>query len=182
MRGKDNPDTSLTERLTKWIVEASPSDIVRLARMMEAGAIRTYTELAERAERKAAQAKFRYLAEEEREHKRFLDRVAAELPSPPSVPDAQLSEVAREPDANNVVRCIEVCVQNEERARDFYDAASKKCSDDRAGRMLRTLADMEAKHASLLRDELQALHGDFGWRGLEGAVPQEEDFWRISGR
>lgn len=180
MQREDNPDTLLTERLAQWVAEATPSDVVRLARMMEAGAIRTYTELAEKAERKATQAKFRYLAEEEREHKQFLDRLAANLPSPSSVPDAQLSEVAEEPEGNNLVRSIEVSVQNEEQARAFYEAASRRCRDERAGRMFRTLAEMEARHAALLRDELQALHGDFGWRGLAGTVPEEEDFWRVS--
>jgi rubrerythrin len=163
--------------LTQWLRTAGPREVFDMARKMEAGAIRDYTRLARAASSAVTRAKFRYMIEEERRHKRFLDLLCRGLPKGRPLPRTGLSEVAVTPDETDIVRAVEQSIENEKRAAAFYAGAAKRCKGAPARKVLRGLASMEKEHARLLRDELRALRGDWGWSSLEGAVPDEEDFW-----
>jgi rubrerythrin len=163
--------------LTQWLRTASANEVMRMARMMEAGAIKEYTRLAKIAPNPVTRAKFRYMVEEERQHKRFLDQLAQGLPKGRPLPRTGLSEVVDIPDGEDIAKAIKQSIKNEERAKAFYTSAAKRCKNANARNVLRTLAMMEKSHASFLREELRSLTGNWGWSSLEGAVFEEEHFW-----
>ena len=165
--------------LSAWVNKAGPYDIVSLAIRMEQGAVRTYAALASQAGHRLTQAKFRYLAEEEREHAYILGRARKTLkrPARPSKRPFSLAEASGRPDEDRPASAVRLALRAERDAENFYRACAKRCRQGAARGMFKWLADQEAGHAAVLEAELKALSGPLPWSSMEGTVPEEEDFW-----
>ena len=68
-----------------------------------------------------------------------------------------------EPLEDSLEALLELAVQREKRARDFYRNAAEKAMDPSGERILHYLADVEEGHAQRLKRELHAFHRDTAW-------------------
>lgn len=166
-------------RLTAWVAKASVYDALTLAVQMERGAVRAYTALAKSAPDRVTRAKFRYLAEEEREHLRMASVTRRAFPKPceSTPPPASLSEADGVAEQKNAAAAVRHAIRGEQKAQDFYRACAARCRKPTARKMFERFAAQEARHAMILKEELALLAGGPGGSSLEGGVPIEEDFW-----
>jgi len=162
-----------------WAQKATPFEILSLAIRMEQGAAAGYRRLARSARTPPAQAKFRYLAEEEREHARLLAAARARLVRPTVGMALPLTaaEVSGAPEGESPVAAVRLALQAEKEANAFYLACARRCGKGAAGEMFRLLAAQERGHAAELSRELKQLAGPLPWSSLEGTVPEEKDYW-----
>lgn len=165
--------------LDKWIAAASAYEILSLAIRMEQGAARTYAGMARLALAAVAKAKFRYLAEEEREHARILGKARAATPRPSRVQKlpVTVAEVSGVPKGKSSADAVRLAIQAEREAELFYTACAARCRRAKARRMFAFLANQEAGHAAALDIELKALRGPQPWSSMEGFIPEENDYW-----
>ena len=162
-----------------WFARANACDVLTLAVRMEQGAARTYASLARKAEHPATRAKFRYLAAEEREHGRVLGKARRNLTRPPHAHNllASVAEAGGVADGDSPQAVLRQAIRSEKEAEALYRACAARCKRAAPKRMFERLAGQEAGHAVALEAELRTLSGAFAWSSIEGAVPEEEDFW-----
>jgi len=166
-------------RIGKWLAEAAPYEALSLALQMEMGAVRRYSGMAGAAKNRLARAKFRYLAEEEREHARLIAAARRATPRPerPHRPPASLSEVEGLPEGDAPDASVRLAIRAEKESEKFYRRCAARCRKPAARSLFRGLAEQESRHARVLQDELVLLSGGFAWRSLEGTPPPEDGFW-----
>ncbi len=163
----------------RWFAEARPYEILTLAIRMEQGAARNYAAMARAMKNRTAQAKFRYLAEEEREHARILGAARNNLarPEPARKLPVALAEVTGTPDGDRPAQAVELALRAEREAEKFYRDCARRCARSAGRTIFIHLAEQEAGHARILNAELKALAGPLPWSSIEGSMPEEEDFW-----
>ena len=161
------------------LTEATPYDSLSMALAMERGAVRTYTGLAKVTESRLACAKFRYLAEEEREHARILGRLRKNLKRPrnPQELPRAFSEAPLPMDGDSMAAVLRGAIRAEQEAREFYKSCADRCHRATARGVFKFLAEQEAGHEQELKAELRLLSGPLPWSSLEGAIPEEADYW-----
>ena len=166
-------------QVLRWVDSAGPYEVLSLALQMEQGAVRCYTAMATAARRRLTKAKFRYLAEEEREHARLvaqsrknLERPAKTRKIPPS-----LSEVRGTADGSNPEAAVRLAIRAEQESEALYKRCAERCSGEAIRQLFTRMAEQESRHATALKDELGELRGEFSWRSIEGTPPAEEHFW-----
>ena len=166
-------------RVPKWMQSASAAELLAMARQRERGASRRYAWLARQAEDRVVRAKLRYLAAEEAEHERIIKGMAEGLPGPPkrSETPAGLSEVEQPLENETLESVLKLAIASERDSEKLYRATASLCSSAEVRRVFEGLADAEARHAVTLREELDLQRGAPAWRGLEGRIWAEEDFW-----
>jgi rubrerythrin len=160
-----------------WLRRATPWEAVLVARRMEATAVRAYTELARRTPHPASCAKFRFLAAQERMHKRFLDRLARVLPRERAHPRGSAPAPPHPPATVDLPRAVRFALHAERRAQAVYAILADRCRTARARKAFRILGHMEGDHADLLHEELDALKGADTWGALEHAEVLQRDMW-----
>lgn len=161
-----------------WIAKAGPYEILSLAIEMEHGAMKRYGEMAKSAEHRLARAKFRYLAEEEREHARVLSAARREVLQPEKSARApSVTEGGGRPREDTPEGALRVALDAEHDAEAFYRDCSARCRGREARTLFLLLAEQESRHARILDEELKLLDGLGGWRGIAGTAPDEQDFW-----
>ncbi len=164
--------------LTAWVAKASPYDVLSLAVEMERAACREYMRLARHSENRLARAKFRYLAEEERDHVRALGAALRGMPTPAkraATPTGVVAEGA--PESDSVEAAVRFALADERRAAKFYRACAGRCRSAATQRVFEQLADQEEHHGEVLSAELAMMGASYAWSSIEGAPPLEGDFW-----
>jgi rubrerythrin len=169
------------DRIAEWISTASPFEAVSLAIQMERGAVRQYARMAKSAATALLRAKLRYLAEEEREHARLLAGLRRNLhPSATlqPIPRDFMAEATGAPAGGRISDILKLAIKNEVSAEAFYRSCAERAGKAGVRNLFTQLAEREVRHREFLQDELSQQTGTVPWRGLEGALPGEEDFWK----
>lgn len=164
--------------LSAWVAKASPYDVLSLAIAMEQAACRQYMHMARESTNRLARAKFRYLAEEERDHVRALAEALRAIPAPKkrlALPAAALPAVKA--GADSAEAAVRVALAEERQAEKFYDACADRCRNATTRKVFELIADQEAHHAEVLAAELRLMDSSFAFGSIEGAPPDEGDFW-----
>lgn len=164
--------------LSRWIAKASPYDVLSLAIAQEQAACRQYMRFARESTHRLARAKFRYLAEEERDHVRTLAEALRAVPAPARrlpPPAAALPEAKLEGDSPEAA--LRVAIADERQAEKFYTACAVRCRAAATRQVFESLAEQESHHAEVLAAELALMASSFTWSSIEGAPPAEGDFW-----
>ena len=167
-------------RIAPWVSAASPFEVVSLAIQMERGAVRQYARMGMSARSALLRAKFRYLAEEEREHARLLAGLRRNLRRPEKtlpIPRDFMAEATGTLAGDRISDALKLAIRNEVSAEAFYRNCAQRARKAGVRKLFNDLADREVRHKEFLQDELSQQTGMFPWRGLEGALPSEEDFW-----
>lgn len=167
-------------QVTEWLSTAQPREIISLAIQMERGSVRQYAHLAKTSQTALLRAKFRYLAEEEREHARLLAEWRhnlGEQGAARNVPREFMAEGSGEMNGDRIADALRLAIINETTAETFYRTCAGRARGG-VSEIFNQLADREARHKDILQDELMQQTGTFPWRGLTGALPNEEDFWK----
>jgi len=146
-------------------------EILGIAIRSEEEAARFYGHIAHRIENELVRTRFRHLAEEEGEHRRMLVALYKKITGDPHAPPrvegggdwAEGGSVPDEHENDSLESLLELAVQREEHARDFYRKAAEKSMDPSGERILHYLADVEEGHAQRLKRELHAFHRDTAW-------------------
>jgi len=162
-----------------WFDAAGPYEVLSLGIRMERGAAKTYRAMAKNAPSAALRAKFRYLAEEEREHGRLLAEARVRTrpsskarPLPVSASEAETVVEGRTP-----AEAVRLALRSEHEAEIFYRECASRCRRAKGRKLFETLAAQESGHAAALEREFKALRGPLPWSSLEGFVPEEKDYW-----
>ena len=145
-------------------------EILGIAIRSEEEAARLYGHIARRIDNELVRTRFRHLAEEEGEHRKMLVAFYKQITGEPGAPPrftgtGELAEGGSvpEPLEDSLEALLELAVQREKRARDFYRKAAEKAMDPSGERILHYLADVEEGHAQRLKRELHAFHRDTAW-------------------
>ena len=166
----------------KMLEKASPYEVFSLALAMERGAAKQYTLLAKRAGKKLTKTKLLYLAEEERDHARRIAalRRGLEVPEQPRILAlAELAEVRGSPETDSLSGALELALAMERQSEELYRHCAERSHSPAACRLFEALAAQEARHAALLREELNLVAGPYTESSLEGTPPVEEEFWTV---
>lgn len=145
-------------------------EILGIAIRSEEEAARFYGRIARGIGNVLVRTRFRHLAEEEGEHRNMLVALYKQLTGDPGEPPrfkgtGNLAEGGSVPEGRDesLETLLELAVQREEQARDFYRKAAEKALDPSGERILHYLADVEEGHAQRLKRELHAYHRDTAW-------------------
>jgi rubrerythrin len=146
-------------------------EILGIAIRSEEEAARFYGHIARRIGNELVRTRFRHLAEEEGEHRKMLFALYRQLTGDPHGPPrvvgggdlAEGAPVSDEHGNDSLESLLELAVQREEHARDFYRKAAENAMDPSGERILHYLADVEEGHAQRLKRELHAFHRDTAW-------------------
>lgn len=164
--------------LSAWIAKASPYDVLSLAIAQEQAACRQYMHLARESGNRLARSKFRYLAEEERDHVRTLAAVLKNLTAPtkPLKPPSSALPAAK-PVTDSAESAVRVALAEERNAEKFYNACADRCRAAATRQVFELLAEQEGHHAEVLSAELNLMNSSYAFGSIEGVLPDEKDFW-----
>jgi len=137
-------------------------DMLEIAMKAEIDAAGNYGSAAEQTDLFLLKDKFRLLQNEEKGHRRVLEKLYAqkfpeedpELPASDDMPFQEFGEYAVKP-TMQPSEIIEEAMAGEQRARDFYLDMEEEMETDKEKAMMRYLASMEESHYHLLKSELE---------------------------
>ncbi len=148
----------------------------------EVEAEEVYMKLAERVKNPFLKGRLEFLADEEKKHKRFLEKVFKEtfptknivLPRSSNVPLPSVRLHGETGAMRDVIVILEEAMKAEKAAHEFYDHLKTRFGDDKTRRALHYLALMELDHYRILqmeRDEIGEVENvmeDMGYMNLDG--------------
>jgi len=143
-----------------------PLEALSVAIYNEQAACDFYSGLEHVIENEAGKRKFASLVDDERQHRRLLEeRYAGESGGKDFVfhsDKAKKVHVDVESQAS-AVDAVDLAIEAERTAHDFYRRAAQKTSDEEGKRMFERLAEDEERHHETLLAEREALLGGFYW-------------------
>jgi rubrerythrin len=148
--------------------ELTTVEILGLAIRSEEEAAKFYGDLAKRIGNALARAKYEALAREESSHRQILinlyrkmtgEKRPPEITGEPAVAEGGGVHVETE----GLERLLQVAIEREQRAGNFYREMSSKMEDANGRRLLQYLADIERGHEVMLASELEAYRRDKNW-------------------
>lgn len=147
--------------------ELSALEIVGIAIRAERDAYDLYDSLAKRVSNPKLVKEFESLAEQEKEHERWLTeyyREATGLEEAPPVPDVKIKIFGPDVhDGMSVVQVLEVAVEKEHVAERVYAEAARRARDASGRRLLERLVEFERGHARRLQEQLDHARRDPSW-------------------
>jgi len=140
-------------------VEATFENVMTFAIENEKAAVELYEMMKDTAKEKSAKVMFGELAAEELKHRRFLEGVTGE-----NVPDVQLKEVTDLKISDYLVdvefkpdmeyqNILIMAMKREESAVKLYNDMAAQIEDPKLGKLLKFMAQEEAKHKLRLETE-----------------------------
>lgn len=144
-------------------------EVIGLAIRSEEEASKFYGGIAKRINNALVKARYEDLAREEVRHRKLLvglyRQMTGEEFSPDRIPgDPEVAEGGwRAGETENLERLIDLAIQREQQAAEFYESAAKNTRDASGRQALLYLADMEHGHAVILTAELEAYRRDQSW-------------------
>jgi rubrerythrin len=147
--------------------ELSALEIVGIAIRAERDAFDLYDSLARRVSNPDLVKEFESLAEQEKEHERWLTdyyKEATGLDEAPPVPDVKIKIFGPDVhDGMSVVQVLEVAVEKEHVAERVYAEAARRARDASGRRLLERLVEFERGHARRLQEQLDHARRDPSW-------------------
>ena len=142
--------------------ELTALEVLGVAIRAEIDAQEMYREMARRVASPRAKERFHLLVSEEQQHQGILERKYQQMfPQVPlKLPPSQLPPTAATADLRkdlSLREALEVAIQEERHARDFYLDASSVVDDLTGKAMLKFIADMEYSHQMALTAEYDML-------------------------
>lgn len=144
-------------------------EVVGLAIRSEEEASKFYGGIANRIKNVMVKARYEDLAREEVRHRKLLVGLYKQMTgdefSPDRIPgDPSVAEASSPPgETENLEQLIDLAIQREQQAAEFYDSAAKNARDAAGRQAMFYLADMERGHAVILKAELEAFRRDQAW-------------------
>jgi rubrerythrin len=138
------------------------NDIIKKAMQHEDNEAAFYESLAKRSKSQDQKNALLAHAEEEREHKRYLEKILekGEIPSGPAIvpdEDMKLAELlfVSAPESGNIdfEEALLMATKREKASAKFYMELSEKTENSEIKKTLSFLADQESKHAKQLEQE-----------------------------
>ncbi|MBN1540604.1 DJ-1/PfpI/YhbO family deglycase/protease [candidate division KSB1 bacterium] len=162
--------------------ELDPAGALLLAANRERGAKEFYLCVSQMMERSALRNKFKYLSNVEQDHYDQLVDLYKKITAAQEAPyDPAASEIRAEIAANiSAEEAIELAMNAEQKAYDFYRHAAAKSKSDAAREMFEYLAAEELEHKRLLSvDRAADLGGErhFQWATHWDVPPGMDDLW-----
>ncbi len=135
-------------------------EIVGIAIRAERDAFDLYSAMAQQVRKPELEQEFRNLAEQEKEHERWLTEyytAATGDETPPPVPDVRIKMFGPEVhDGMSLLQVLDLAVEKEHLAERVYAEAARRAQDPSGRRLLGELVEFEKGHArrlERLRDE-----------------------------
>lgn len=148
--------------------ELTTVEILGLAIRSEEEAAKFYGDLAKRIKNDLAKAKYEALAREESSHRQLLVNLYRRMTGEKMPPEITGEPVTAEGggahiETEDLERLLQLAIEREQRAGDFYRETSSRMKDANGRRLLQYLADIERGHEVMLASELEAYRRDKNW-------------------
>ena len=150
--------------------EMSAIEALSVAIYNEQSAFDFYTKLSDTIKNKSGKEKFKFLAADERRHRKLLEdhyqKVTGgkEFPFDPGKVKAVEVDVR---DNTTASEALDIGIKAEKEAYKFYSKSGAETKDPEAKKMFLMLAEEEDRHYNILNAEKQALIGQFYWFTLD---------------
>lgn len=149
-------------------------DAISRAIYAEIGAMNFYSRMAERIGNREGSEKFRQLSSDEMGHRdtlkgwylRLFDKEFVE--SEEGIKGSEIGEIKIN-ERSGAVEALDVAIEAELRANEFYLSEADKAEDHELKRMFEKLAQQEMGHYDLLTAEKNALTGGFYWFDMDSS-------------
>ncbi len=136
----------------------------------EEDAAKFYAHIAKMITNDMVRIKYENLAKEEINHGKILTELYKKMSEtdekPPRVPGtpntAEKGDVPKDI-SDSLEDLLNLAIEREKKAKDFYLKAAKEASDHSGERIFRYLATVEEGHEAMLKKELEAYLGDKDW-------------------
>jgi rubrerythrin len=147
-------------------------DAISRAIYAEIGAMNFYSRMAGRIENEGGSSRFEQLSVDEKGHRDTLKGWYARLFDTEFVEDEHLIRNSEIRDIEisgkaGAMEALDIAIDAESRANDFYLAEAEKASDPELKKMFESLAQQEKGHYDLLTAEKNALTGGFYWFDMD---------------
>ncbi len=160
----------------------SLEDLLLAAIKSEVEAEEVYLRLSERVKNPFLRGRLEFLADEEKKHKKFLEKVFKEtfpaknivLPRASNVPLPSVRLHGETGAMRDVIVILEDAMKAEKAAHEFYDHLKTRFRDEKVRTALHYLALMELDHYRILRmerdeiGEVENVMEDMGYINLDG--------------
>jgi len=149
--------------------EMSVLEALSLAIYNEQSAFDFYTDLSLVIKNESGKEKFKFLASDEKRHRRLLEDYYKKtthkaFPFDPNQVKKIQVEVR---DNTSASEALDIGIKAEKEAYEFYNNSAKTTSDSDAKKMFLMLAEQEDRHFNILMAEKQALIDQFYWFSLD---------------
>ena len=150
--------------------EMNALEALSLAIYNEQSAYDFYTKLSDTIKNQSGKEKFKFLAADERRHRKLLEghyqKLAGgkEFPFDPGKVKAVEVDVR---DNTTASEALDIGIKAENEAYQFYRKSGAETKDPEAKKMFLMLAEEEDRHYNILNAEKQALIGQFYWFTLD---------------
>lgn len=146
-------------------------EVLGLAVIQEVEAYKRYQLLANRVNNPLVKEKFRSLANEEKAHRELLYGMLQKKTSEekPPLPKKPPREYDLKDEEMPVHKLLEMAIEKEREAAEFYSEAAFKATDPSGKRVLEYLAEFERGHERLLQTEYEAIAKYPQWMDYDGA-------------
>lgn len=149
-------------------------DALRRAIYAEIGAGNFYERMASRISNPEGSRRFEELAADERGHRDTLEGWYRRIAGEDFTVDDETAKASEIGDIEigmqaGALEALDVAIEAEARARDFYAEQSRKAEDAELRTMFERLAEQEQGHYNLLGAERNAVVGGFYWFDMDSA-------------
>ena len=144
----------------------SALEALSLAIYNEQSAFDFYTSLSEVIKNESGKRKFKFLADDERRHRKLLEDHYKKTTGGKDFPfDSNMVKVIKVEirDGTTASEALDIGIKAEKEAYEFYRSSAEEAKDPDAKKMFLMLAEQEDNHYNILTAEKQALIGQFYW-------------------
>ncbi len=135
--------------------------IVETAMAEELKARDLYKKISAQLEDKAARLKFDVMSDTEQKHyellKKWYENNYGQSPKTKKIKVAKIVKVKKPEKRATYEDIINIIINAEQKAYEFYEEAAKKTKDKDAKKLFEKLADMERAHATQFKDEFRVI-------------------------
>jgi rubrerythrin len=162
--------------------EMDPLTALRIAISREKGAREFYLRVSEKVAETSVKNRLAYLADVEKDHFDQLSDFYKELTGDSPEIDMNYAEIKGATVSGDITaeKALDLAMEAEQKAYDFYHQAAIKAKSDNAKKMFDYLAGEELEHKRLLSIDKASLpggHGHFQWATHWDTPPGMEDLW-----
>jgi len=146
--------------------EESAPEALTTAIYNEHSAFDFYTKLSETIKNQSGKEKFKFLASDEKRHRKLLENHykkitgGKEFPFDPGKVKTIHVDIR---DNTTASEALDIGIKAEKEAYEFYNKSAEETKDPDAKKMFLMLAEQEDSHFNILTAEKQALTGQFYW-------------------
>ena len=173
---KDQGKKEYREASGKVTPETTALEALSLAIYNEQSAFDFYTKLSDLIKNDSGKQKFKFLADDERRHRKLLEDHYKKITAGTEFPfdSAKVKTIKVEvSDGTTASEALDIGIKAEKEAYEFYSKNATEAKDPEAKKMFLMLAEQEDRHYNLLTAEKQAVIGQFYWFDMGAAGMME---------